>query len=324
MGSSLASNIEETSAALTEISQNIFSFEQQMEILDNAVSASMAAMDDISHNNDELDSEIDEENKVLSESTVDISRITSSIQDIVKISSEKCDLVQHIEKKSEAGKHQIQQAVNAMDEVASVTDRVKGIISMIKAISQQTNLLAMNASIEAAHAGDAGRGFSVVAEEIRKLAESTADNTQSISDDLSLAVQSIGIAQELSVKGGEAFSSLADEVETFTQAFVQINQSITHISESCGHVMSGVQLIQDTSSHVKQDSSRVQKSSHLVQAQMQELQGISQMNRNGIAEIQIGIREINGAIKDIAALSMDSKSNLQSLQERVDYFKVVM
>ncbi|MDC7235343.1 MAG: methyl-accepting chemotaxis protein [Spirochaetales bacterium] len=324
MGSSLASNIEETSAALTEISQNIFSFEQQMEILDNAVLASMNAINDISSNNDELDSEIDEENKVLSESTIDIERITTNMQTIVNISAEKCELVEHIEQKSADGKQQIQQAVDAMANVTSITDRIRGIITMIKSISQQTNLLAMNASIEAAHAGDAGRGFSVVAEEIRKLAESTADNAQSISDDLSMAVVSMGEAQNLSIKGGEAFGSLADEVEAFTHAFVQINNSITSMSRDCKHVMEGVHLIQDTSSHVKQDSSRVQKSSHLVQEQMKELQGISQMTRNGIAEIQIGIREINTAIKDIASLSMDSKSNLQSLQDRVDYFKVVM
>ena len=322
MGTRLASNIEETSAALTEISQNIISFGNQMDILDKSVQASLDAVDEITSKNDELDSEIESENKVLSDSSLDIEMMQKNIMNIEQISSEKNQSVKIIEEKTANGKGQIDKAIGAMEEVSTITERIKGIISTIKAISQQTNILAMNASIEAAHAGDSGRGFSVVADEIRKLAESTAENAQSISDDINMAVERVGIAREMNNQGGIAFGDLAEEVEKFTHGFLQISDSISEVSGNFTHVLEGVHHIQDTSVHVKDDSQVVQSNSHLIQNQMKELQAISQLTKNGIEEIQIGIKEINTAVKDIADLSQDSKSNLQTLQERVNFFKV--
>ncbi|MBI9097704.1 MAG: methyl-accepting chemotaxis protein [Spirochaetaceae bacterium] len=322
MGSDLASSIEETSAALTQISQNIISFGQLIEKMDQSVQSTINAVDEIVHNNDDLDNEINSENEVLSESSLDIEQMETNIQNIVQISREKSESVKIIDEKSIKGKGQINQAISAMEEVATITDRIKGIIAMIQSISQQTNLLAMNASIEAAHAGDSGRGFSVVADEIRKLAESTAKNAQSISDDINMTISTVASAQELTIKGGNAFIDLADEIDQFTTAFSLISGAITEISDNCSHVIEGVHQIQDTSVHVKDDSTLVQTHSHLIQNQMKELQNISQVTKNGITEIQIGIREIDSAVKDIADLSQSSTSNLQTLQERVDFFKI--
>lgn len=322
MGSDLASSIEETSAALTQISQNIISFGQLMDTMDNAVQSSLTAVDEIVHNNDDLDFEISSENKVLTESSLDIDQMKINIQNIEQISREKSDSVKIIDEKSVNGKDKINKAISAMEEVSTITGRIKGIIAMIKNISQQTNLLAMNASIEAAHAGEAGKGFSVVADEIRKLAESTADNAQSISDDINKTISTVARAQELSIKGGDAFINLAEEVDQFTKAFSEISGAITDISLNCSHVIEGVHQIQDTSVHVKNDSSLVQEHSHLIQHQMEELQNISKVSKNGIVEIQVGIREIDSAVKEIADLSQNSTINLQTLQDRVDFFKI--
>jgi len=322
MGSELASRIEETSAALTEISHNIVSFGKQIDIMDNAVLSSLDAIDDIAHNNDDLDHEIEMENEVLIGSYSDMEQMKKNIQNIVQISKEKSDSVKIIEEKSIKGKGQIQNAVTAMEQVSTITDRIKGIINMIKSISNQTNLLAMNASIEAAHAGDSGRGFSVVADEIRKLAESTAQNAQSISEDINMTIETVARAQILNIEGGNAFDSLAEEVELFTHAFSLIFDAINEISSNSSHVMNGVNQMQDTSVHVKQDSTLVQKSSHMIQNQMKELQGISQMVKIGISEIRIGIGEIDSAVKEIAELSQNATGNLQVLQDRVDFFKV--
>jgi methyl-accepting chemotaxis protein len=305
MGTRLATNIEETSAALTEISQNIISFGNQMEILDRSVKASLDAVDEITSKNDELDNEIESENRVLSDSSYDIEMMQKNILNIEQISTEKNQSVKIIEEKTANGKGQIDRAIGAMGEVSTITEGIKGIVSTIKSISRQTNILAMNASIEAAHAGDAGRGFSVVADEIRKLAESTSENAQSISDDINMAVERVEIAQRLSNQGGIAFGDLAEEVEKFTQAFLQITDSISEVSANFTHVLAGVHQIRDTSTHVKDDSQVVQSNSHLIQGQMKELQAISQLARNGIGEIQIGIREINAAVRDIAELSQD-------------------
>lgn len=111
------------------------------------------------------------------------------------------------------------QAVAAMSDIESSTDEMLGLIDVINDVAARTNLLSMNAAIEAAHAGESGRGFAVVAEEIRKLAGQTSEHAKRISTTLKAETDKIKLAGEMNRAAGDSFQKITDEIREIVDAF---------------------------------------------------------------------------------------------------------
>ncbi|OQY32246.1 MAG: hypothetical protein B6241_11625 [Spirochaetaceae bacterium 4572_59] len=117
-------------------------------------------------------------------------------------------------------------------QTASRIDAIQEMLEVINNVASQTNLLSMNAAIEAAHAGDSGKGFAVVADEIRKLAESTQENANAIGRDLSEIVDKINATTELGRQSKDAFGKIEQKVEVFVDAFREISSSLKKLMDT--------------------------------------------------------------------------------------------
>jgi len=162
------------------------------------------------------------------------------------------------------------------------------LITVINNIAAQTNLLSMNAAIEAAHAGEAGRGFAVVAQEIRNLANSTSNNARSISETLKTLVQQIGAAGELSKESGNAFRNIESGVQQAAEAFSRINEN----------------------------TSRVFRNTQEVVESSEALQEISEQTAVSMGEMEIGAGEINTILEQSKSISQDLDISMKDLSEQ--------
>jgi len=182
---------------------------------------------------------------------------------------------------------------------------VLSVVKVIEDVSDRTNLLAMNASIEAAHAGESGRGFSVVAAEIRKLAEETSRNSKAIRETLDRNLDQVGTAVKASTASQQLLQNLVQaffEIQTLLDeqlaGMEELGLGTGQILESVGNLRAGAGTVQESASAVREAVSQNRLHSDSIRTSTQSLrQGIAALKNVGLA-IGHGIaalQEVGGA-----------------------------
>ncbi len=143
------------------------------------------------------------------------------------------------------GQNVVELTVGSMEKIQGASKRIADIIGVINDISFQTNLLALNASVEAARAGEQGRGFSVVASEVRNLAQRSATSAKEINDLITDSRGKVNEGTELVDQSGSAFSEINDLI-------TQVNNMITNISTASQEQLSGIKQINQSVSNLDQ------------------------------------------------------------------------
>jgi methyl-accepting chemotaxis protein len=153
-----------------------------------------------------------------------IEEMNANIKTITGITSKKTGSGAGAPGEREGGREGHGRVHRGFEHLTSYIDDILENTGVIQGIAGQTNLLAMNAAIEAAHAGDAGRGFSVVADEVRKLAETSASSAKEISDNLAKLVEDIKGTGTVIKGSGEAFRRIEMEIQDVVQAMEEIGE----------------------------------------------------------------------------------------------------
>ncbi|REE91539.1 methyl-accepting chemotaxis protein [Paenibacillus taihuensis] len=240
--------------------------------------------------------------------------LSSGIQKVAESCTNAWDVSQQTSNKAEHGNEVIQQAVSEMAEVNQVvletvevveklsqrTSEIGRIITIIQEISNQTNLLSLNAAIEAARAGEHGRGFSVVSQEIRKLAEhsrTSADEIHSLIKEIldltGMAVRSMQAGSETVHKGttyvnlaGENFVSILNDIQSMVVQIQDISSSTEQMSAGSEEVTATVEQFSSIAEEASGNSQNVAAASQQQQASMIEIAASAQQLSETMQELQ--------------------------------------
>ncbi|MDR2445105.1 MAG: methyl-accepting chemotaxis protein [Spirochaetaceae bacterium] len=188
-----------------------------------------------------------EQGDVIDRSSGSMSELINQIQAVCVSAGQKRQVIDMMGELSEQAKKDMQALLTAFNGVEKTTQEIAGIADVIDDVATSTNLLAMNAAIEAAHAGESGRGFAVVAGEIRSLAGTTSDNANNISANIKNIVKQIGASVELLNKADGVMGRMIDGVNNVEESFSEIIQSHSVMEGSTRELTRDLQSMNETS-----------------------------------------------------------------------------
>ncbi|MBR4449656.1 MAG: methyl-accepting chemotaxis protein, partial [Treponema sp.] len=230
--------------------------------------------------------------------------------------------IEALERSSEEGRKSIQTTVDATVKIQEESQTLLEASKIIQNIASQTNLLAMNAAIEAAHAGESGKGFSVVADEIRKLAEDSNKQGKNITTNLQQVLNSIKEVTDASTKLQQKFQEIFELTRTVSQQETTIMNAMQEQSEGGTQVLEAIKQINDVTVNVKSGGDAMQASTAEANQTMKNLLRITDEIGASMQEMSIGIESINNSINSVNDMTHKNSENIVELGTEVDKFKV--
>ncbi|MCX7023622.1 MAG: methyl-accepting chemotaxis protein [Spirochaetes bacterium] len=320
-GSDLSADMDRTAVAVENILGSIRRTKEGAVGQAAGATESASAIGAVAANIESLESLVEEQSAAATESSAAIEQAIAAVRSMVKTMETLSGRYAALIAAGEEGRTR-QDAVNErIVAVASQSERLMEANQILSAIADQTNILAMNAAIEAAHAGEMGKGFAVVADEIRRLAENSTERTRAVSQDLESIRESIDAIVLAGKEAGESFdtiSSLIADVEELVTgargALLEQDQGSTRILEALGQMTGIAARVRDAAAEMRSGAV----------ASLDEMERLAEASRRILAEMEdtatqaAGIEQAVERVRTLVAKTMEA---IGAVREETDRFK---
>ncbi|GHV40670.1 hypothetical protein AGMMS49546_15010 [Spirochaetia bacterium] len=324
IGTVLTSNMTETAAAINQITANIQSIKGQVINQSASVTQTSSTMEQVNLNIDKLNGHVENQTASVAQSSSAIEQMLANIQSVTQTLVRNVENVEELTAASDVGRMGLQGVSADIQEISRESEGLLEINSVMQNIASQTNLLSMNAAIEAAHAGEAGRGFAVVADEIRKLAENSGQQSKIISDTLKKIKDSIDKITKSTNTVLSRFEAIGLGVKIVADQESEIRNAMEEQAEGSQQVLGAIAKLNEITQLVKQGSVEMLEGSREVINESKNLEKVTQEITNGMNEMAAGADQINAAINRVNNISGDNREGINSLVTEVSRFKVDM
>lgn len=322
VGHDLSSMMEQTSTAVREMSASIQSIDAQIARQTASVTETSATVEQISSSIHSLDRSIEGQAEVVGESSASIEQMVANIGSVTQNLQTNSENFATLLTATDEGKTKLAGALSLIQDIAGRSDSLLAANSVIRKVSTETNLLAMNAAIEAAHAGEFGRGFAVVAEEIRSLAENAAKQSASISRELKEVKQAIDSVVVASKEVDYAFQNVSASVSDAHGLQEEMRDAMEEQRTGTTQVLEALGAIRDQTSEVRGGSAEIKTASSAVLEQIRLLKDTAEILRQSMDEIATGTQQIDSSVNAVNEKSVVNRENIDRVLEQVNRFKL--
>lgn len=320
-GYSINDSATSTAAATNEINLNIESITQEFEQIDASVNRTVAAVDEINRQVEILVIDNAEQTSAIDESTSSILAMAEKLQSIKDNAMERTKSAEEMRNLVADGDQKIASTTEILEDVMSKLDEIGEVITIIDSVSEQTNLLSMNAAIESAHAGEYGKGFAVVAEEIRALAESTADNAQKINESITNIIKRVTEANGSSKDAAMAFSKVSNHSAEVIDSFKEITNGIEQIDAQTKQITQKTDLTASAADKINDYCVNLASQQDTISVEISSINNLFKQALEEIKGIQMGTEDIVNRMAAVGSLSKESYKNMTDLENVLEQFK---
>ncbi|MCL2758709.1 MAG: methyl-accepting chemotaxis protein [Treponema sp.] len=244
-------------------------------LLTEHISEASSLIDGIAEIVNTLHISIDSQAIAVKETSKKTEVMVSSLKKTSDISRNKREDIRELIENASRGQESMQQTIQSVQGISQSVDGIASTIKIISAIAANTNLLSMNAAIEAAHAGDAGMGFAVVANEIRRLSETTRENSRNISQTLKNIIDGIAITSKQSGDTNSRITEMSKEINDFADVMNNLITTFNELSAESDEITSALDSLRGQSNAVKTDYDKMLGMTEKLRNALHELAAIA-------------------------------------------------
>ncbi|AIW89444.1 chemotaxis protein [Treponema sp. OMZ 838] len=322
IGNELASNMTETASAINQISANIDGVKQQALTQAASVTETAATVEEIVRTIKQLNTSIETQAASVAQSSSSVEEMVANIASIGQTLAKTDDVIKNLTGATGDGKATLVTSNTVTQKIAEESGSLLEASSVIQHIASQTNLLAMNAAIEAAHAGEAGKGFAVVADEIRKLAEESSIQGKTITTTLKALSGEIETLSASSKTVEEKFNTIFTLAEQVKEMSTILTESMREQENGSKEVLTAIKNINMVTVEVQAGSEEMLKGGEGVAEEMQKLDSLTRVITDSMNEMAAGAVQISNAVQDVNEITQKNKRSIEKLAEEVAKFKV--
>ena len=322
LGDELADNMGKTAGTVHQISTNIENLKQQALTQTAGVKETAATIEEIVNTIRQLNGSIEIQAASVARSSSSIEQMTAHISSVTQRLEKNGELMQQAHEQAVNGKAGAHTANEIVAQIAERSGALLETSQVIQNIAAQTNLLAMNAAIEASHAGEAGKGFAVVADEIRKLAEESNIQGKRIGE---VIKESLQIIEQITVAGSGAektFDRVYELIANLSAQEKEILASMREQENANREILEAVKDINTATQDVKDGSAAMLQGGARAAEDMHRLDSFTNIVTSSMNEMATGAIQINNAVQEVHKIAQKNKQSIKNLADEVGNFKV--
>ena len=251
-----------------------------------------------------------------------ISKMTESISSVADTAKQAQEVSQGLSERSDVGNTAVEHAVTAMKEIQTVSEEVRKLLKVIQGIASQTNLLSMNAAIEAAHAGEFGAGFAVVADEVRSLASSSSSSARDIQVKIKEMMEKTTAGVEAITSAGAAFQGIRDNVvenanlvKNIYDAMIAQNESASDTKQAADELVEAIHAIRDLAEEETEGAEKLRNSMDAVVAASKSTMAAVQESLEATANMKNTVSLVDSS-------AVGNKESVEKIHNHVEQFIV--
>ena len=308
--------------ALSDMIEAFKSIDSDSKSRNELISTADKDVDDLIHDVEVVKKHIMEQSSAIQQNSASITEMSSNIASVAEMTLKAEEVSNALSETSSKGNSAINTAITSIEQIQSMSHEVQDIVKVIQKIASQTNLLSMNAAIEAAHAGAMGQGFAVVADEVRSLASSSAKSAHDIQDRIKEMVERIDGGVEAIAIAGRSFREIEQNVEqtnalvkTISSAMEEQKIGASETLNTTTEMVTAIQSIKDLTEHESARAASVRK---VMKDVVASSEAAVQLVNEGVAASQV----MSTAIGQVVDSVESNRSAVNSMNDAVKIFKI--
>lgn len=321
-GKELNNNVQNNADAIGQVVTNIGGVHTQIGVQGESVNQTVSAITQISSNIDSLEKMIEAQAGGVQQASTAVEQMIGNIMSVNQSVEKMASSFDTLQADANSGASKQAVVNEKIRQIEEQSKMLQDANTVINSIASQTNLLAMNAAIEAAHAGEAGKGFSVVADEIRKLSENSTKQSKIIRDQLRSIRDSISGVVSASSESSQSFNRVTELIAATDEVVRQIKGAMEEQNVGSKQINESLHLMNDSTAQVREASHEMAEGNKSIIGEIDRLQQATNYIREKMDVIASGAKIIDDSGYKLSELTLRLAVSIEEISNQVDKFEV--